>query len=498
MTRSSSIRRLVAGLAAVAGLALVAPATAEAAPTPAGSTSSSINAARTCSASPFVSRPSKKLWYRIPSLVRTPKGTLVAFAEARDNNDASDMGNYDIATSRSTDNGCSWSAPKVIASDGANRVASPSALVDADTGNVMVLSAVSVRENSGGQGKGLYLQTSTDDGRTFSPLLSNPLQGFKGGLAGPGHGIQLKVTHTGRLLYPIAYKTKEGLYGGYGIYSDDHGKTWHTGYHQLDTSGKHDWIEGTAAELKNGDIFLSYRERIDQAPAGTAREWAISTDGGETLSGPGFAGSRLPIVSVQGSALTPTGTYGNLLLFTAPGDRTRNLRRDMSIFVSSTGGKTWRSRYQLELHSTPGAYSDITQIGTSVGVLYETGTATWKERISFLSVPLSQVVSPTKVASKLTFYRNAKPVPTSQNAKAQVKVTVKGTQRPPGRVTLTATSAAGQKRSAFIDFTYSNKGSRWVTLPRLGAGRYKLTLTYSGTGRIKGAVVSAGTLRVVK
>ncbi|GAA3604946.1 hypothetical protein GCM10022223_20810 [Kineosporia mesophila] len=505
MTRTSTFRRWSGGLiasTAVAGLALgnALSASATASSIDASPPASSITRTATCSSAPFVSKPSKTLWYRIPSLVRTPKGTLVAFAEARDNNDASDTGNYDIATARSTDNGCTWSAPKVIASDGANRVASPSAMVDAQTGNVLVLSSVSVRENSGGQGKGLYLQTSTDDGKTFSALLSSPMKadGLKGGLAGPGHGIQLTRTHAGRLLYPVAYKTKDGLYGAYGIYSDDHGATWHTGYDQLDTAGTHDWIEGTAAEMANGDLFISYRERIDQAPAGTAREWALSKDGGETLAGKGFAASKLPIVSVQGAALTPSGTYDNVLLFTAPADRTRNLRRDLSIFVSTTGGKTWRSRYQLELHSTPGSYSDIVQIGAGVGVLYETGQQTWKERIAFRSVALSQVINPVKVSSKMTFYRNSKPVPKSQNAKAQVKVTVPGTASPPGRVTLTATSTAGAKRSASIDFTYSNKGSRWVVLPRLGVGRYHLTLTYSGTGRIKGASVSAGTLKVVK
>lgn len=401
MTRSSSLRRFAGGLiascTAVAGLALgtAVPASAaapKAAAQAAQAVPASITKSGTCSSTPFRSRQGKQLWYRIPSVVRTTKGTLVAFAEARDNNDASDMGDYDIAMARSTDGGCSWSRPKVIASDAANRVSNPSSLVDQETGNILLFSSVTVRPDSGGSGKGLYLQTSTDDGKTFSPLLAQPVRpdGVKSGLPGPGHGIQLTRSHPGRLIFPIAYRTKEGLYGGYGIYSDDNGRTWHNGYHQLDQTGNRDWIEGTIAELSSGTLFISYRVKKDLAPAGTARQWAISKDGGKTLSGEGFSKSSLPIVSVQGSALVPSGKYDKLLLFSSPADRTRNLRRDMSIFVSATGGKTWRSSYQLELQSTPGAYSDLVQLGSSVGVLYETGLETWKERIAFETVPIAR------------------------------------------------------------------------------------------------------------
>lgn len=107
------------------------------------------------------------------------------------------------------------------------------------------------------------------------------------------------------------------------------------------------------------------------------------------------------------------------------------------------------------------------------------------------------MINPTKVSSKVTLYRSNQPVPASQSAKAQVRVKVSGTQRPPGRVTLTATARSGAKKSTSIDFTYSNRGSRWVTLPKLPRGTYKLTLTYSGTERIKGQKVAAGRLKVV-
>jgi sialidase-1 len=218
-----------------------------------------------------------------------------------------------------------------------------------------------------------------------------PLGTYRGGLTGPGHGIQLSVTHPGRLLVPLGYRTSAGRYGAYGIYSDDHGTTWRTGYDQQDATGSVPFIEGTAAELPGGEVFLSYRVRRDGAAAGTARQVAVSRDGGETLAAP-FRRSTLPIVSVQGSALALKGAYAGRLLFSAPADRTVNLRRRMSIFVSTTKGATWGRRYEVELEDTPGSYSDLVQLGSSaVGVLYETGTVTWKERIAFESIPVASL-----------------------------------------------------------------------------------------------------------
>ncbi len=75
-------------------------------------------------------------------------------------------------------------------------------------------------------------------------------------------------------------------------------------------------------------------------------------------------------------------------------------------------------------------------------------------------------------------------------------VTVKGIASPPGRVTLTCTRRGTTGRKS-VDLTYSNRGVRAITLPKLKKGKYALRLTYSGTGRIAGTTRSAGTLNVV-
>jgi sialidase-1 len=473
-------------------------------PSAAGATSAAASTAYTaasvhCSASPFRSSPAQHRWFRIPALVQTSAGTLVAFAERRDNNDTTDTGDFDVVTTRSTDHGCTWSAYRVIGNDAANRVSSPAPILDATTGKILLFSVDTQRTGSGGVGKGLYLQTSSDDGRTFSPLLSHPVRptgNYKGGLIGPGHGIQLTVTHPGRLILPLGYRTSSGNYGAYGIYSDDHGVSWKTGFSQQDTTGNVKFLEGTIAELPTGDLFISFRNKRDGATAGTARADAISKDGGASLNS-AFATSTLKIVSVEGSALALKGPHSDELLFSAPANTTANLRRDMTIFVSRTGGTSWGKKYQVTLEDTPGAYSDLVQVdGGWIGVLYETGIATWKERIAYESISIAALTNPVLVASRLAYARSANPTRTSGRAKVMVTVTVSGIHSPPGRITLKYVRGSRIGRAS-VDLTYSNRGVRAIVLPRLAAGSYQLTLTYSGTGRIKSLTKSAGTLRVV-
>jgi hypothetical protein len=57
--------------------------------------------------------------YRIPAIVTTKKGTLLAFAEARRNN-CGDAGDIDLVVKRSSDGGKTWSAMSLVWSDAHN------------------------------------------------------------------------------------------------------------------------------------------------------------------------------------------------------------------------------------------------------------------------------------------------------------------------------------------------------------------------------------------
>ena len=77
--------------------------------------------------------------FRIPALITTAKGTLLAFAEARKNN-CGDAGDIDMVVKRSNDNGKTWSALQVIWDDSTNTCGNPTPVVDEKTGNIILLS----------------------------------------------------------------------------------------------------------------------------------------------------------------------------------------------------------------------------------------------------------------------------------------------------------------------------------------------------------------------
>ena len=75
--------------------------------------------------------------YRIPSLVTTKDGTLLAFAEGRVNG-SGDSGDINLVIRRSEDGGHTWSDNKVIWDDGANVCGNPTPVV-LDNGDIVLL-----------------------------------------------------------------------------------------------------------------------------------------------------------------------------------------------------------------------------------------------------------------------------------------------------------------------------------------------------------------------
>lgn len=351
-----------------------------------------------CTSTPFVSVPSKKAWYRIPALVKTDTA-IVAFAERRDNDSTADRGDYDIVARTSRDGGCSWSAMVVVANAGKNHLSSPVPIWDPYTHSLMLFSSLRSTKDVY---LGLHMQRSTDNGLTWSSLSTGRITAtvayhgqWKGGLQGPGHGLVLQHgSYAGRIIFPMGYvKTIKGTkrYGTYGVYSDDGGSTWRIGYDTL-APGKVQLIEGTLAELPDGRVLVSYRDKRKTKP-GTNRFSAIATKGGTVLTSGYRKMVGVKTMAVEGALLQPTGTSA-LLLFSGPSFiKTRNLtiRRDMTIFVSTNNGTSWRKGPLIGTKKgLPAAYSDLVQIDSNtVGILYETGVKKWREKIAFVQVPLS-------------------------------------------------------------------------------------------------------------
>jgi sialidase-1 len=474
-------RSAVLGLALAVLVTGAATGSAQAAPA---------SRARSCAATPFRSRAGAHVWYRIPAIVRTDAGTLLAFAERRDSMEpSSDTGDTDVVVARSVDRGCTWTAPRVVAAHGSDTVGNPAPVVDRDTGRVLLLTVD--RPQGGTSLHGLHVQRSTDDGRSFTPYGSSGgdlfgLPGWSGGLTGPGHALQLSSgPHAGRIVVPIGYQ-RDGRRGAYGIVSDDHGATWSIGY---DSRGDDHRQEGTVAQLADGRLWISYHEQSSGVPVGTGRIAALSSDGGATLSTP-FTRLALPTVSVQAGSLVLTGSHAGTVLVSSPGAPDPRARRVMTVFVAkgTVPGRSW-TRYPVTLDDTPASYSDLVQVDdATVGVLYETGTTSWHEGIAYRSVPIAALTAGATVRSSATVI-----LPKHARARADlhvgVQVTAAGTASPAGRIRVVV-AKRGWRRTVTLPLLLPGNGYRVATVRAVPKGRYSVRVRYLGTPRIEPVTVT--------
>src|SRR5258706_15969053 len=76
--------------------------------------------------------------YRIPALITTTKGTLLAFCEGRKNS-GSDTGDIDLLMRRSFDKGKTWSSVQKIADMGEDTIGNPTPVLEQKTGTVFLL-----------------------------------------------------------------------------------------------------------------------------------------------------------------------------------------------------------------------------------------------------------------------------------------------------------------------------------------------------------------------
>ena len=101
--------------------------------------------------------------FRIPTILKSQNGTLLAFAEGRKNS-CSDTGDIDLVLKKSFDNGNTWSALKVIWDDGNNTCGNPSPVLDKNSGRIRLLSTWNRGEDKEWQ---IIDQKSIDTRRIF-------------------------------------------------------------------------------------------------------------------------------------------------------------------------------------------------------------------------------------------------------------------------------------------------------------------------------------------
>jgi sialidase-1 len=310
--------------------------------------------------------------YRIPSLIVSADGTLLAFAEGRKKG-TSDTGDIDLLLRRSTDGGATWGETQVVVDDGPNTAGNPCPVVDPASGAIVLLMTRNLGEDSedeimsgsGKRSREVWITRSTDGGATWSKpddiTASTKAPDWTWYATGPGSGIRLR---SGRLLIPCDHALADTrARRSHVILSDDGGWTWRIGGVLGEKTN-----ECQAVELEDGSVLLNMRSYHGKNRRAVAR----SEDGGVTWSEPVLDEALVEPVCQASLVRLSSGSRGarkSRILLSNPAS-TR--REKMTVRLSYDDGKTWPvSRL---LHEGPSAYSALAVLpdGT-IACLYERG-----------------------------------------------------------------------------------------------------------------------------
>ena len=338
----------------------------------------------------FVSGKDGYKSFRIPAIVKAKNGELLAFCEGRVNG-SGDFGNIKIVLKRSQDNGKTWSALQIVASNDSLQAGNPAPVVDL-TDQRFPQGRIFLFYNTGNghememrKGKGhrdVWYKTSIDNGKTWSKPTDitlqvnrinqpdvNPAWNFKEDWRTyantPGHALQfIDGKYKGRIYVAANHSSGDPKpelrdYQAHGYYSDDHGAT----FHLSETVPFEGSNESTAAQLIHNSLMMNSRNQT-----GKYRVVSLSKNGGETWDTT-YVDYNLPDPICEGSLLN-IGTKEDKSILAFCNNDYQKERDSLTLRISFDAGKTWKKKVLIDPKNT--GYSDIVKLSkNTIGVLYE-------------------------------------------------------------------------------------------------------------------------------
>jgi sialidase-1 len=315
--------------------------------------------------------------YRIPALIETRQGHLLAVADARLDSDRDLPGRIRLVLRRSTDGGRSWGPITTLYEVREGGVGDASLLRERD-GRIWCFFAygppgigfptAKPGELTGPTVLQSWAMHSDDEGRTWStpvdltPRIRNP----RWHAMFPTSGTHF-VTRRGRMVVPMVVRDENRVISSRNAYSDDRGKTWSIGPAIGPGSD-----ESKVVELPDGSLYQNMRYRNHRL-VGWSRDGGVS-----------FVDVREDSQLDDAVCNAGLARVGRWVVFSNAASRRRE---NLVIRASADGGRTWLAPKLL--HAGPAAYSTVIGLRRGdLGVLYECGEQGPTERIEFRRLKL--------------------------------------------------------------------------------------------------------------
>lgn len=351
--------------------------------------------------------------YRIPAVIRAVNDDILAFCEARQGGDASEI---DLVMKRSTDGGKTWGELQVIGENDDFQTFFDKEHAEITVGNPAPVVDTMNPESPGRiwmpftlENDRVFVMHSDDHGKNWSKpreITSSVKKEAWGWYAtGPVHSIQIqKGVYRGRLVIPCDHRLGDdgkdrGALAAHAVISDNHGETWRLGAVDETYEDGLNANETTVIELTDGSLYFNTRDQNGKAKGTRGETWSKS--GGEYFEPKDDSWKQFqPAPAILDPPVVQCALQranDSLIVFSGPDENgpTGKGRSDLRLRYSKDETKSWKDGPLI--HTGPAAYSDMVMTDDqTLGVLFENGDVKTKNayhRISFTRVPVDKITA---------------------------------------------------------------------------------------------------------